>query len=240
MHPFVGVAKTASELQALVQPFFDDLAALGITYTATPIQSFPTFYDLYNALFETEVAGNSALTGGWTIGRMDVASNHAAIIDAFKTVTAAGSFMIGHMWSAGHGLPPKEWGNSAVNPRFRSVVDKLITIVPVGGNAPLKDKEAAQHKLTYVVDAALRAAAPNGAAYINEVNLFSLSTYYPFSMFRIGKLLTGNTGRPLPAQLAGRLLGHQLPQAAQDPAKVRSRGRVLLGLDAGNGEVEPD
>jgi FAD/FMN-containing dehydrogenase len=169
VHPFVGIGKTPAELQAVLQPMFDDLDALGVTYT-TSDASFATFYDLFNARFEIEAAGNSALTGGWTIGRQDVEENHPAIIDAFQTVVGAGSFMIGHMWSAGHGLPANEWGNSAVNPRFRNVVDKLITIVPIGGNAPLADKAAAQNRLTNVVDAALRNAAPNGCAYINEVS----------------------------------------------------------------------
>jgi hypothetical protein len=173
VHPFVGIGKTPAELQAVLQPMFDDFEALGVTYT-TSDASFATFYDLFNAMFEIEAAGNSALTGGWTIGRQDVEENHPAIIDAFQTVVAAGSFMIGHMWSAGHGLPRNEWGNSAVNPRFRNVVDKLITIVPIGGNAPLADKAAAQDRLTNVVDAALRNAAPNGCAYINEVSFVFL------------------------------------------------------------------
>jgi hypothetical protein len=168
VHPFVGIGKTPAQLQAVLKPMFDDLAKLGIPYT-TSNATYSTFYDLYNAMFETEVAGNSALTGGWTIGRQDVEDNHPAIIKAFQTVVGAGSFMVGHMWSAGHGLPKNEWSNSAVNPRFRNVVDKLITIVPVSGNAPLADKAAAQDKLTNVVDAALRNASPNGCAYINEV-----------------------------------------------------------------------
>jgi FAD/FMN-containing dehydrogenase len=171
VHPFVGIGKTLAELQGIVKPLFDDLDALGIRYT-TSGQSFPTFYDLYQAMFEAEFAGNSALTGGWTLGRIDVENNHDAIIKAFQTILNAGSFMVGHMWNAGHGLPQKEWNNSAVNPRFRNVVDKLITLVPVSGNAPLSEKATAQDKLTNVVDGALRAASPNGAAYINEVSLY--------------------------------------------------------------------
>jgi hypothetical protein len=173
VHPFVGIGKTPAELNAVLKPMFDELDTLGVAYT-TSSANYPTFYALFQAMFEAETAGTSGLTGGWTIGRKDVEQNHTAIIDAFKTVTAAGSFMVGHMWSAGHGLPQNEWGSSAVNPRFRNVVDKLITIVPIDGNAPLADKAAAQQKLTYVVDGALRAAAPNGCAYINEVSFPSL------------------------------------------------------------------
>ncbi|AEO63034.1 uncharacterized protein THITE_2039882 [Thermothielavioides terrestris NRRL 8126] len=169
VHPIVGVGMTADQLAAALQPLYDDLAALGVRPAVTT-RAFPTFYDLYEAMFESEVAGNSALTGGWTVARADVAANSTGIVDAFRTVLGAGSFIIGHMWSAGYGLPRAEWNASAVNPRFRDAVSKVITVVPVAGNAPLAEKAAAQDKLTNVVDAALRAAAPNGCAYVNEAD----------------------------------------------------------------------
>jgi hypothetical protein len=169
VHPFVGIGKTPQQLATLLAPMFAQLDQAGVPYT-TNNASFPTFYDLYNAMFEAEAAGNSALTGGWTLVKQDVQANPQGVIDAFKTVLGAGSFMVGHMWNAGRGLPQSEWGNSAVNPRFRHVVDKLITIVPVGGDAPLDVKAEAQNRLTNVVDAALRQASPNGCAYVNEVS----------------------------------------------------------------------
>ncbi|KAK4222682.1 hypothetical protein QBC38DRAFT_489280 [Podospora fimiseda] len=171
VQPIVGINKTIAELQAIVQPLFNDLNALGIGYLTTN-QSFSTFYDLYNAMFEPEMAGNSALTGGWTLARTDVENNHPAIIQSFKTVLSAGSFIVGHMWNAGHGLSESEWNKSAVHPGFRNVVDKLITIVPVSGNAPLVEKAEAQNRLTNVVDGALRAASPNGVSYVNEADPF--------------------------------------------------------------------
>ncbi|KAK4167921.1 hypothetical protein QBC43DRAFT_285235 [Cladorrhinum sp. PSN259] len=171
VRPIVGINKTIPQLKAIVQPLFNDLNALGIGYLSTE-QTFGTFYELYNAMFEVEMAGNSALTGGWSLARTDVQNNHGAIIDAFKTIINSGGFMVGHMWSAGGGLPRSEWNKSAMNPRFRSVVDKLITIVPVSGNAPLAEKAEAQNRLTNVVDASLRAASPNGASYINEADPF--------------------------------------------------------------------
>ncbi len=195
VHPFVGIGKTPAQLNAVLKPMFDELDTLGVAYT-TSSADYPTFYALFQAMFEAETAGTSGLTGGWTIGRKDVEQNHTAIIEAFKTVTAAGSFMVGHMWSAGHGLPQNEWSSSAVNPRFRNVVDKLITIVPIDGNAPLADKAAAQQKLTYVVDGALRAAAPNGCAYINEVSL-----PYPLPC---GNMCANPPPRPTPTRPTGK------------------------------------
>jgi hypothetical protein len=189
VHPIVGVGKTRAELQALVQPFFDDLAALGLSYESSS-HNYDTFYDLYFALFEGEVAGNSALTGGWTIGKQDVATNGSAVVDAFRFMTDNGGLLVGHMWNAGHGLPPTEWAKSAVNPRFRNVVDKIITVLPIGGDAPLADKAAAQDRLTNVIDAALRAAAPNGAAYINEADPFQPNWQEAFWGTNYPRLLT--------------------------------------------------
>lgn len=238
VHPFVGIGKTPAELNAVLKPMFDELDTLGVAYT-TSSANYPTFYALFQAMFEAETAGTSGLTGGWTIGRKDVEQNHTAIIDAFKTVTAAGSFMVGHMWSAGHGLPQNEWGSSAVNPRFRNVVDKLITIVPIDGNAPLADKAAAQQKLTYVVDGALRAAAPNGCAYINEVSPFPPSpSPFPTCVETICANIPA--GRPLRAQLAKGLLGRQLRRPAQHPQEVRPQRRLLRRLDPGHREVVAD
>ncbi|KAM7193097.1 hypothetical protein V8F33_007969 [Rhypophila sp. PSN 637] len=171
VQPFVAIGKTPAQLAAILKPLFDDLDNLGVPYN-TSTQTFSTFYDLYLAMFEGEVAGNSALTGGWTMAKSDVANNHPAIIEAFKTVLNNGAFMVGHMWNGGEGLPQSEWANSAVNPRFRAVSDKIITILPIGGDAPLSAKAEAQNRLTNVVDGALRAASPNGAAYINEADPF--------------------------------------------------------------------
>ncbi|KAK0720182.1 hypothetical protein B0H67DRAFT_483633 [Lasiosphaeris hirsuta] len=171
VHPIVGIGKTTAQLQAIVKPLFDDLNALGVRYD-TNTKTYTTFYDLYLDLFEPETAGQSALTGGWTIAKQDALSNHTAIIEAFKTIIASGGIMVGHMWNAGHGLPQKEWSKSAINPRFRNVVDKLITVLPVSGSASLAEKAASQKTLTYVMDEALRTASPNGAAYVNEADPF--------------------------------------------------------------------
>ncbi|KAK3685229.1 hypothetical protein B0T22DRAFT_213381 [Podospora appendiculata] len=171
VQPILGIGKNATELQAILKPLFDDLNAMGLAYD-TSSKSYSTFYELYNDMFETETAGQSALTGGWALAKTDVANNNAGIVSAFQNALNHGAILVGHMWNAGEGLPSREWNNSAVNPRFRSVSDKLITVLPLAGNAPLADKAAAQQTLTGVIDGGLRAAAPNGAAYVNEADPF--------------------------------------------------------------------
>ncbi|KAK5656752.1 hypothetical protein OQA88_4300 [Cercophora sp. LCS_1] len=171
VHPIVGIDKTVAQLHALVQPLYNDLAAANIGFTSSN-HTYATFQQLYLDLFEIEFAGNSALTGGWTFAKSDHQANPTALSSSLRTAAEAGGLLVGHMWSAGHGLPQSQWSKSAVNPRFRSVVDKIITVLPLAGNAPLAEKAAAQNQLTNVIDAALRAASPNGAAYINEADPF--------------------------------------------------------------------
>ncbi len=102
----------------------------------------------------------------------DVASNNDAIVDAFRYTLENGGFMVGHLWDAGHGLPQDQWDDSAVNPRFRSATDFVITGLLLAGNASLADKAAAQKKLTFDIDDRFRKAGPNGCAYVNEVCVF--------------------------------------------------------------------
>jgi len=201
VHPFLGIGKTPAQLAAILKPLFDDLDAMGISYD-TSTKTFSTFYDLYIDMFEGEMSGNSALTGGWTMAKSDVAANNTGIISAFKNVLNNGAFMVGHMWNAGYGLPQSEWSKSSVNPRFRAVSDKIITIVPIGGNAPLAAKAEAQNRLTNVVDGGLRAAAPNGAAYINEVCVLG---YFVTFLLWHDKLTTTLITRPILSNLTGRL-----------------------------------
>ncbi|KAK0635968.1 hypothetical protein B0T17DRAFT_587300 [Bombardia bombarda] len=169
VQPFLAIGKNVAQLQAILKPLFDDLDAMGLMYDTTT-KTYSTYYDLYFDMFEGEMAGNSALTGGWTMGKADVANNNAGIVSALRNAANNGAILVGHMWNAGQGVPASEWNNTSVNPKLRQVSEKIITVVIVSGNAPLSMKAAAQQKLTYVVDAGLRAAAPNGAAYINEAD----------------------------------------------------------------------
>ncbi|KAI2629340.1 FAD-binding domain-containing protein [Hypomontagnella submonticulosa] len=169
VQPIVGVGKTSKEMQALVQPMFDELKAKGIPYS-TVSKEFDTLFDLYIDLFEEETAGTSALTGGWMFTHEDVEDNNDGIIEAFKTVVSPREdlqnqgFLIGHLWDAG--LNTKS--NSATNPRFRKSTDFAIVALPVPIGATWAQKEDLQNVLTNIQDAAMKKAGPKGCAYINE------------------------------------------------------------------------
>ena len=170
--PFVAIGKTAAQLQAIAQPFLDELDAQNIPYEWTT-KDFPTFFNLYTDLFEEEASGNSALTGGWLFNHDDVANRNPEIISAFKTVLAPPgrpdvfSFMIGHLFNPGYGLPIS---NSATHPAWRNATDFIITAVIVPPGSSLAYKADLQNVLTNTVDAALRAASNSGATYVNEAD----------------------------------------------------------------------
>jgi hypothetical protein len=169
VRPFVAIGKTSAELAAVVKPFLDELAALGVPYDFT-LKEFPTFYDLYVDLFEAEAAGSSALTGGWMFNHHDVATNNDGIIEAFKTVLSPRpdlfGFMVGHLFNPGYGAPKS---NSATHPAWRNATDFIIAILPVTPGASLAQKADLQNVLTNTMDEALRGASTSGCTYVNEV-----------------------------------------------------------------------
>jgi len=169
VQPFAGFNKSSGEVTAIIQPFYSDLATMGLKYDVVT-KSYPTFFDLYIDMFEDEQAGNSALAGGWMFPHEDVASNNDEIVAGLRNIFDSGGFVIGHMWNAGSGIDPSRWNDTSTNPRFRDASDFVITSLPIAGNAPAAERAAAQQKLTFGLDEPLRKAAPHGASYVNEVS----------------------------------------------------------------------
>ncbi|KAI1372843.1 FAD-binding domain-containing protein [Hypoxylon crocopeplum] len=170
VRPIVGVGKTSAEMEAILQPMFDELKAKSIPYD-TVSKEYDTLFDLYTDLFEDEGAGTSALTGGWMFSQADVEENNDGIIEAFKTVVSPRDdmqdqgFIIGHLWDAGHNMPVS---NSATNPRFRKSTNFAIVALPIPDGSTWAQKEERQDVLTNIQDAAMKKAGPKGCAYVNE------------------------------------------------------------------------
>ncbi|KAH8664719.1 hypothetical protein BX600DRAFT_381863 [Xylariales sp. PMI_506] len=170
VQPLVGIGLTAAEMNTIVAPMLADLDAAGVPYDAVT-QSWDTFYELYIGMFEDEVAGVSALTGGWMFAHEDVAANNDGIVAAYRTALTPREdlidqgFIVGHLWDAGHGTPVS---NSATNPRFRSSSVFSIVGLVVPYNATWDEKEDLRGVMTNIQNAAMREAGPNGCGYVNE------------------------------------------------------------------------
>ncbi|KAK3680909.1 hypothetical protein B0T22DRAFT_474350 [Podospora appendiculata] len=172
VRPFVAIEKTAAQLQALVQPMLNELDAQHIPYEFA-VKEFPTFFDLYNDLFEGENAGDSAISGGWMLNHADMdPARTPLVMDAMKKVFTPArpstfSFMIGHLFNPGYNVPVS---NSATNPAWRNATDFIITniIVPVGVDAGFK--AYLQDVLTNDIDEALRSVSSSDCTYVNEAD----------------------------------------------------------------------
>ncbi|KAI1103469.1 FAD-binding domain-containing protein [Jackrogersella minutella] len=172
IQPFVGVGKTCAEVEAILQPMFDEFKAKAIPYDTTS-KDFDSLYDLYIDLFEDEVSGNPDLLGGWLFTHQDVAENSDGIVEAFKTVLSPRDdlkdqgFVIGHLWDAGLNMPVP---NSATNPKLREATDFAIFSLTVPDGVTWAQREDLQDVVTYIQEGALQDAGPNGCAYVSEGN----------------------------------------------------------------------
>ncbi|KAJ2915381.1 hypothetical protein MD484_g5019, partial [Candolleomyces efflorescens] len=164
IRPFVGVNMTRTKINEVVQPLYDQLRSLGIQYTAT-VTEYPTFFDLYTALFQDESAGVTSLVGGRLFTKRDINSNGNGIVDAMRR---SGAGFVGHIVGPRIGLAAVD---NAIHPAWRDAASFSITSVNLANNATWAQKQQAQQQLTNQIDAPLRDASPYGAAYVNEGNL---------------------------------------------------------------------
>jgi len=174
--PFVGFNRTAAQLDAALAPMRAALTAAGVPFTSAPAQGYPSLLELYLDLFDDERAGAPLLTGGWMFGRRDVAERNDAIVGAMKTALSPRAdlvdkgYMVGHLFGSGHGVPAAQASLTAMNPRFRNSTDLLLYNLPLPPDATLAQEADIQDLLSNTLDRAMREAAPNGLAYINEAN----------------------------------------------------------------------
>ncbi|KAM0270033.1 hypothetical protein ACHAQH_009569 [Verticillium albo-atrum] len=170
--PFVAVGKTKTELDAILKPLLDELTAAGVPFTSMT-KGYPTFWELYNELFEDESAGLHALSGGWGITHQDIASNNDEIVKAFRTVQSPRADLPYTGAMIGHFFTPRNFDSTAaLNPRWRNSTNFIIATMLVPEGSSPATKADLQDVLTNRMDGALRAAAPGGYAYINEADPF--------------------------------------------------------------------
>lgn len=166
VQPFLAVNQTSAQLDDIIAPVLRNLDDIGIRYSTTTRQ-YPTFFALYNELFEPEGAGVSALTGGWVFAKRDITGNNTNIINSFKNAQSKGASAIGHIWNPAYGMPN---ANNSLNPRFRDSSVHVIAAMSVSSSATWEQKMAAQKTLTFDINQKMKEAGPAGFGYVNEVS----------------------------------------------------------------------
>lgn len=154
-------------MSKIVKPLLDDFDKIGLNYT-TSVAEFDTFFDLYLAMFEDEIAGRAPLSGGIGMTRDDMADKTDEILGAYKTVLENNVFLVGHLFNAGRGHGATD---SAKHPVWNNVTNFVITSMTLATDLTLAEKQQAQHTLTNVVDETFRKASPHAISYVNEVSL---------------------------------------------------------------------
>ncbi|KAF2276086.1 FAD-binding domain-containing protein [Westerdykella ornata] len=172
IQPFVGPRMNAAKIQEVLKPLFDGLDAANIPYS-TVTKEFPTFFEMYIDMFEDEAPNQNSIVGGRIFTKKDIAENADAIADAltFASQPQPGVFgiSVGHIVNPGNGVPTAD---NAIHPKWREASSFVITNVIVTGQETWDQKKEFENIQTNVVGARLRQAGPNGAAYVNEGDLY--------------------------------------------------------------------
>jgi hypothetical protein len=168
VQPFAAPNKTKAEVDSILKPVFADLDAAKVPYNTTSTE-YPTWFELYDKLFEDERPGDVVIVGGRVFTQEDVAKNNTAIVATYRAVsegtggTLPGA-VFGHLVGPGVGRPVV---NNPLTPVWRNA--SSFTVISIPSNPSFQNKTDVQRILTHTYQKAMIEAGPKGAAYINEV-----------------------------------------------------------------------
>ncbi|OJJ42640.1 hypothetical protein ASPZODRAFT_124969 [Penicilliopsis zonata CBS 506.65] len=156
--------KTAGEVAAILQPFIDSVASLGIEVKPNYTQ-FSSYYDHYNHYWGPLPEGNIqvgvSLFGGRLIPRSAIAgfsSISRAMIDLGVTFI-------------GVGLDVSRFGgDNAVLPAWRDAIVSASLTYDYSFTLPFADMWERQDNITRIVQPLIEAATPGSGAYMNEAD----------------------------------------------------------------------
>ncbi|EED19033.1 conserved hypothetical protein [Talaromyces stipitatus ATCC 10500] len=169
-HPFFAVNHTVDQFNTLIQPFVDDLSALGISVTPSGTY-YDDFYDAWLAGFPLETVGSTTmLTGSRLFPRENF--NNATLLNV--TIAA-------HRQTLEQGYPilafqmkadaPAGSVPNAANPAFRTMLMHGITSISWPATASSAEILSAMNTMTNDVLGPWRAVSPNSGAYMSESDL---------------------------------------------------------------------
>jgi hypothetical protein len=237
--PFVAPNMTIPQFKAVVDPLLARLRAANISFTTTPVQTFPKFGDLYNTMWYNAFHGSglSAYFGGRMISQRDIRERGDNITAAFRRMSNKypGQVLFGgHLVNPGNRVKDPFQKLSAVHPVWRDTADIQIFLYLPPPCMSAEQRAEAERRVTRDLGDILREVTPHSAVYSNEVPrpLFECNAY-------AHEKLTNNTGRYQRAELAGCILGTGVPQVTPNQTEVRPRWRFLVQVQHRVREVGP-
>lgn len=169
MAPFFAPNMTASQLRTLVQPWFNELAALGIS-VAPVINEYDNFYDAWWAAFPLEAIGETNVKLASRLfpkANWDDASSFNATFEAVKsTIQLGGVLLAFNIKSAAN-----DGTDNAVNPAWRKTC--LHAILGIVSNSAANDTVLATDSKTLTNDwmKRWRDVSPGAGAYLSEADV---------------------------------------------------------------------
>ncbi|KAJ5111065.1 hypothetical protein N7532_001600 [Penicillium argentinense] len=190
MNPFFAVNHTLAQYNALIKPWYNDLKALGISFTPNSTY-YDNFYDAWNAGFPLEtVASSVMMTGSRLFPRenWETASSFNATFNALHETVANGYSLLAFNVKAE--LPDGYTPNSA-NPAFRNTLLHAITSTSWDANATNSEIKSKMEDFTNNVLDKWRATCPDAGAYMSESDILEPNfqqAFYGSNYARLYKL----------------------------------------------------
>jgi hypothetical protein len=170
MNPFFAVNHTLAQYNALVQPWYDELEALGISFTPNSTY-YDNFYDAWNAGFPLEtVASSVMLTGSRLFPRANWESDSLfnTTFDALRSTVSDGYALLAFNMKAElvDGYPA-----NAANPAFRNTLLHAISSTSWDSDATNAEILETMDNFTNNILGKWRATCPDSGAYMSESDI---------------------------------------------------------------------
>ncbi|KAF7560209.1 hypothetical protein G7046_g3925 [Stylonectria norvegica] len=158
--------KTQAQAEAILKPFVDSLAKIGVTLAPT-YTGYSSYYDHYDHYWGPLPAGNiqvgTALFGGRLLPRNKLSS----FAPTARKLAEAGVIFIGV------GLDVSKFGGTPINavlPQWRKSIVQVSLELPYNFTVPFADMVATQQRITDEIQPIIEAATPGAGAYQNEAD----------------------------------------------------------------------
>ncbi|KAJ5692322.1 hypothetical protein N7462_001745 [Penicillium macrosclerotiorum] len=190
MNPFFAVNHTVAEYNALVQPWYDDLEALGISFTPNSTY-YDNFYDAWSAGFPLEtVASSVMMTGSRLFPRANWESTDSfnATFKALRSTVSEGYALLAFNMKAElvDGYPA-----SSANPAFRKTLLHAITSTSWDSDSSDATIKTKMDYFTNTILGEWRATCPDAGAYMSEADILEpdfQQAFYGSNYARLYKL----------------------------------------------------
>ncbi|KAI9170655.1 FAD-linked oxidoreductase ZEB1 [Paramyrothecium foliicola] len=158
--------KTQAELEAILKPFIDAVADLGITVEPTYTE-YGSYYEHYNHYWGPLPAGNIQVGDSVFGGRLMPRKALPSFGQTARQLAKLGVTYIGV------GTDVSRFGTknaNAVLPQWRSSIVQVSLTLPWSFDVPFADMVSAQNRITNEIQPIIEAATPGAGAYMNEAD----------------------------------------------------------------------